>query len=165
MDFPDDAGSRAVDDEYLMGDGLLVAPIIVDGHTNGETGRSVYLPTGDWHDFWTGRRYHGRQNIQVRVPLERIPLFVKSGAVLPLAQPTLHTDDPQSWKITALVFGDGHRAATLYEDDGSSTPSLRPVTISWDAAKKTGAVSRPAGPGACAYEVAAWKTMDTPQDK
>jgi alpha-D-xyloside xylohydrolase len=157
MDFPDDPGSRTVDDEYLMGEGLLVAPVIVGGApvaANGETTRSVYLPPGEWEDFWTGKPHPGQQEIEVRVPLERIPLFVKSGTILPLAQPTLHTEDPQSWKLTALVYGDGHRAATLYEDNGASPPSLTAVTLSWDASTKTGSVSH-----AGAYEVVAWKQM------
>jgi len=174
MDFPDDARSRTVDDEYIMGDGLLVAPIIVAGDGNepegrarpvapdgahGEATRTVYLPPGEWHDFWTGQRHKGQQEIEVRVPLERIPLFVKSGAVLPLAQPTLHTDDPQSWKLTALVYGDGSRAATLYEDDGATAPLLNAVTLSWDAGKKAGTVSRASPPDGSAYEVVEWKQM------
>ncbi len=171
MDFPDDPKSRAVDDEYIMGDGLLVAPIIVAStakgsrpraqpasseSTNGEATRSVYLPPGDWQDFWTGERLHGGREIQVRVPLERLPLFVPSGTVLPLAQPTLHTDDLQSWKLTALVFGDGHRAATLFEDDGASPPSLNAFTVSWDDAKKAGVTARAGGPGGNDYQVVEW---------
>jgi len=160
MDFPEDPGSRSIDDEYLMGDGLLVAPVIV-GDTakdsrsvdaNGNTGRSVYLPPGEWQDFWTGKSHHGQQRIEVRVPLEQIPLFVKSGTLLPLAQPTLHTDDPQSWKLTVLVFGDGHLPTTLYEDHGGSSPSLTAVSLTWDASKKAGSISH-----AGAYEVLSCK--------
>jgi alpha-D-xyloside xylohydrolase len=166
MDFARDRGSRSVDDEYLIGDGLLVAPVIVGGAgkdrgeraravaANGDTCRSVYLPPGEWQDFWTGKSDHGQQQIEVDVPLERVPLFVQSGTILPLAQPTLHTEDPQSRKLTVLVFGDGHRAATIYQDNGAYSPSLTPVTLSWDASKKTGTISR-----AGVYEVVAWKQM------
>jgi alpha-D-xyloside xylohydrolase len=172
MDFPDDAGSRAVDDEYIMGDGLLVAPIIVASVSpgarprpqpaspetaGGDATRSVYLPPGEWQDFWKGERHQGGQKIEVRVPLEHIPLFVPSGMVLPLARPTLHTDDPQSWELTVLVYGDGSRTATLYEDDGSHAPSLNAVHLSWDAGNKKGAVSRDGGPAAEAYKVVAWE--------
>jgi len=173
MDFPDDPRSRTVDDEYIMGGGLLVAPIIVAGKgnlagkdsrpvapvsDNGDTTRSVYLPPGEWNDFWTGEPHHGHQEIEVRVPLERIPLFVKAGTVLPLAQPTLHTDDLQSWDLTAQIYGDGHRAAILYEDDGAAEPSLPAIKLSWDAGKKIGEVSRPSAP-AGAYRVIAWKQI------
>jgi alpha-D-xyloside xylohydrolase len=169
MDFPDDPGSRTVDDEYLMGDGLLVAPVIVPGSgkgratppepaaeeaSDGEATRSVYLPPGEWQDFWTGKPQHGGAKIQVRVPLGRIPLWVKSGTVLPLAEPTPNTDDPRSFKLTVLVYGDGHRPATLYDDDGASRPALAPVTLAWDAAKQTASLSH-----ATRYEVVSWKQM------
>jgi alpha-D-xyloside xylohydrolase len=170
MDYPNDPGSRTVDDEYLMGDGLLVAPIVVrsadNGRvgrphpvapvaTDGETSRSVYLPPGDWQDFWTGELQHGPKKMTVRVPLERIPLWVKAGTVLPLAEPTLNTDDPRSFKLTALVYGDGHRSATLYEDNGALSPILTPVTVAWDESKKAGSMSP-----ATRYQVVAWKEID-----
>ena len=166
MDFPDDPGSRAVDDEYIMGDGLLVAPVIVPGAgkdhqdqsrpvaSNGDTTRSVYLPPGEWQDFWTAKSYHGQKKVEVQVPLERIPLFVKSGTILPLAQSTLHTEDPESRKLTVLVFGDGHQAATLYEDNGASPPSFDAVTLTWDATKKAGSASHSG-----TYNIVAWKPM------
>jgi alpha-glucosidase (family GH31 glycosyl hydrolase) len=52
------------------------------------------LPEGEWFDYWTGERHAGRQRVTIQVPLERIPLFVKAGTLLPLAEPTLHTADP-----------------------------------------------------------------------
>jgi alpha-D-xyloside xylohydrolase len=170
MDFPDDPGSRAVDDEYLMGDGLLVAPVIVEGASpsrsrqsrptppvadNGETTRSVYLPPGEWQDFWTGKLYQGKRTIETRVPLEQIPLWVKAGTVLPLAEPTLYTEDSKSWNLTVRVYGDGHLPATLYEDNGNPSPPLNPVTFTWDAGKKAGAA-----PHAHAYQVIAWKQVN-----
>ena len=172
MDFPDDPGSRAVDDEYFMGDGLLVAPVIVAGSgkdkrdqsrpvaANGETSRSVYFPPGQWQDFWTGKSYHGSQRVEVSVPLEQIPLFVQSGTVLPLGEPTMYTDDPKSRKLTVLVFGDGHQAATLYEDNGGPAPTLGSVTISWDGSKQVGAVSH-----AGAYQVVEWKHIEASSER
>lgn len=166
MDFPEDLKSRDVDDEYIMGDGLLVAPVIVPDRKKGErpTGggesedgsatRTVYLPPGDWQDFWTNEKYQGGQEIKVRVPLERIPLFVPAGTILPLAQPTLDTDDPESLKLTALVYGDGHRSTTLYNDDGGFIPNLNQITLSWDNVKKAGAAK---GESAQGYRVVEWK--------
>ena len=168
MDFPNDEKSRAVDDEYIMGDGLLVAPIIVGDRSreaprrssaaetaHPEGTRSVYLPPGDWQDFWTNAKYRGGQEIEVHVPLEQIPLFVPSGTILPLAEPTLHTDDPNSRHLTALVFGNGSRAATLYEDDGAFAPKVATNTLSWDDGKKSGTLSGGGGPFSC--QVVEWK--------
>jgi alpha-D-xyloside xylohydrolase len=57
-------------------------------------------------DFWTGKKTAGAQRIEVRPPLEQIPMFVKGGTVLPLAEPSLHTEDPAGWKISVRVYGD-----------------------------------------------------------
>ena len=160
MDYPDDPETQTIDDEYLMGDSLLVAPVIIGARggrgnaANRETTRSVYLPEGDWVDFWTGEWFAGKRRLTVNVPLDRIPLFVKAGTILPLATPTLHTDDPASWQLTVQVYGDGARSARLFEDDGSFTPALPEVRLEWDAAKKVGRVT-----GATRYTVTEWKTL------
>jgi alpha-D-xyloside xylohydrolase len=157
MDYPNDPLAQNLDDEFLMGDSLLVAPIIVPPRNSGSslpTQRSIYLPGGEWYDFWTGEKLAGKRRITVNVPLDRIPLFVKAGTVLPLATPTLHTDDPASWQLTAHVYGDGTRAARLYEDDGSFTPSLAETRFEWDAIAKIGRVI-----GASRYSVTEWKVV------
>ena len=157
MDYPHDGEAQTVDDEYLMGDNLLVAPIIIGSRGSrgsGEASRSVYLPEGDWYDFWTGECFTGKRRITVKVPLDRIPLFVKGGTILPLAKPTLHTDDPSSWHLTVQVYGDGSRTARLFEDDGTFTPAMPEVRLEWDAVKKTGQLT-----GATRYTVKEWKTV------
>jgi alpha-D-xyloside xylohydrolase len=175
MDFPDDPQTRTIDDEYMMGDSLLVAPVIVEGAAgrggrraepagavagSAEAMRPVYLPAGVWHDFWKGERRQGGQRINVRVPVGRIPLFVKTGTVLPLAQATLDTADPASRKLTVWVYGDGERAATLFEDDGSWAPALDSVQLNWDNAAKSGRVLRSAPSLTNAYEILSWKQVE-----
>ena len=93
------------------------------------------------------------------VPVECIPLFVKAGTVLPLAQPTLNTDDPASWKLTALIFGDGSRSATLFEDDGSVNPELTEVHLEWDAAARSGRTKRSSPAEKTKYEIIEWRLM------
>lgn len=165
MDYPHDPQLSGVDDEYLMGDDLLVAPIIVPGakgHPLPATAeRSVYLPAGTWYDFWTGQRISGGRRIHVTVPLEQIPLFVKAGAILPLAEPTLSTDDPASWNLTARVYGDGARGARLFEDDGSYQPKLPEVRLEWDAAAGAGRVVRATAQTSAAphYAVVKWERV------
>jgi alpha-D-xyloside xylohydrolase len=157
MDYPDDPEVWAIDDQYLMGESLLVTPIVA-----GAAQRAVYLPQGTWFDYWTGERYAGSQRITVEPPLERIPLFVKAGTLLPLAQPTLHTQDPASYQLTVLVFGDGSIPATLYEDDGSGNPSLAEVRLEWEAAIGQGKITRPDisnSANAYRYSVIEWKQM------
>jgi alpha-D-xyloside xylohydrolase len=74
----DDPEARAADTEYYFGPDLLVAPVL-----SPVTQRAVYLPEGDWIDYWTGKRFSGRRTLAVDVPLDRIPLYVLAGAVLP----------------------------------------------------------------------------------
>jgi alpha-D-xyloside xylohydrolase len=148
MDFPEDPRTWSIDNQFLVGESLLVAPAFT-----GEPSRSVYLPEGEWFDYWTGKRYTGKQQIHLEVPLEQIPIFVRSGTLLPLAEPALHTDDPASWRLTVNIYGDQPVPATLYEDDGTSAPTLAEVQFNWDADRKTGTMKR-AGIGR--YEVLKW---------
>jgi alpha-glucosidase (family GH31 glycosyl hydrolase) len=78
---PGDA--RAVQDEftYLLGDDLLVAPVVAPGARE----RRLFLPDGEWVDWWEGQRFRGRAVVTVAAPLNRIPLFVRAGAIIPLA--------------------------------------------------------------------------------
>jgi alpha-glucosidase (family GH31 glycosyl hydrolase) len=97
-------------DAFLLGDALLVAPVLEPGAS-----RTVRLPDGVWFDFWSDRRYAGGQSIDIVAPLERLPLFVRAGAVVPLAAPT--SGQPQ--RSTLRVYP-GDYESTLYEDSGQS---------------------------------------------
>ena len=81
VDFPGDARSWAVEDEFLLGPDILVAPIL----DAGARGRDVYLPPGSWSDAWTGTTWEGALQISVEAPLERIPVFVRAGVDIPIA--------------------------------------------------------------------------------
>ena len=151
LDFPDDVQTWTVDDQYLVGDALLAAPMIA-----GQSTRSVYLPAGTWYDFWSGRSHAGGQRIEVQPSLEQIPLFVRSGTLLPLARATLHTDDPRSGELTVRAYGAADAVLTLYEDDGAHAPALTEVRLSWAAARPAGAVRRLGPARQPHYQVTAW---------
>ena len=73
-EFPDDANTWEIKDEYLFGSDMLVAPVMYYNMRE----REVYLPLGaDWTDAWTGKTYTGGQTVQVSAPLEQIPVFLK----------------------------------------------------------------------------------------
>ena len=113
---PDDRRTYGLDDQFLLGDDLLAAPVGYPGQTQ----RRVYLPEGTWYDFWTGETYRGaRDQVEVAAPLERMPVFLRAGSVLPLAPAMQHTGE---WPPQALHLhiypGDGQ--SWLYEDDGHS---------------------------------------------
>lgn len=152
MDYPTDPAVRNISNQFLVGENMLVAPVVA-----GENSRKVYLPEGDWYDFWTSKKYSGKTDYTIDAPLEQIPVFIKSGTILPLAQPTLHTDDPESWKLTALVFGENAIPAVLFEDDGSWAPELKEVRLVWDNNARKGSLEREGKSSALQYSVVDWK--------
>jgi len=152
MDFPDDPAVRNISNQFLVGENMLVAPVV-----EGEKSRKVYLPEGDWYELQTSKKYSGKVEYTLDVPLEQIPVFIKSGTILPLAKPTLHTDDPESWQLTALVFGENKHPATLYEDDGMFNPELKEIKLVWDNQKQKGSLERTGKAGELQYSVVDWK--------
>ena len=82
FDFPDDTGCAGIDDEFMFGPDLLVAPVLDEGAHS----RAVCLPAGaQWRDAWSGDRLNGGQVVTAQAPLERIPLYVRGAARLPIA--------------------------------------------------------------------------------
>ena len=154
MDYPDDPKTWTVDDQYLAGDSLLIAPV-----TAGENHREVYLPEGEWIDFWTNQRYGGRRKMNLPVPIDRMPVFVKAGSIIPLAKPTLHTQDAEAFKLTVRVYGDGKRSTTLYEDDGTPNPAFTTVTLAWDSESHVGTIERSGPDQPFSYEVERWENV------
>jgi alpha-D-xyloside xylohydrolase len=157
MDYPDDRNTWKIDDAYLMGDRILVAPVVA-----GQRQRDVYLPAGEWHDLWTGDLHQGGVVARRDAPLDIVPMYVKSGAILPLAIPTAHTSDPASLHLRARVYGDGSLPITLYEDDGATHDCERGaynrLTLTWDPVAHRGAAERDGVLDCPRYDVVAWQT-------
>ena len=79
LHYPYDKRSWSIEDQFLLGDRLLVAPVI----KRGARSRRVYFPPGKWVDYWTGDLVEGPRTLEVEAPLEMIPIYVKSGTVIP----------------------------------------------------------------------------------
>jgi alpha-glucosidase len=110
---------RDLDDQYLFGPNILVAPVFAAGQTK----RDVYLPEGEWFDWHTGKHYASKgETFTVDAPLERIPMFAHAGAVIPmLEEAPLNTKDLAPKKIQLHVFvpeGNIEYQSMLQEDDG-----------------------------------------------
>ncbi|HTQ55666.1 MAG TPA: glycoside hydrolase family 31 protein [Bryobacteraceae bacterium] len=116
MDFPNDPRVADIRDEYMFGPAFLVAPVTEQGATT----RTVYLPAGaDWYNYWTNERARGGQAIVVPAPIDRLPLFVRAGSIVPLGEPALSTNEKQ--KLARLrVYAGADADFTLYDDDGQT---------------------------------------------
>jgi alpha-glucosidase/alpha-D-xyloside xylohydrolase len=117
LHYPDDPVAVAREDEYLWGRDILVAPVVQQGVTS----RQVYLPHGDWHDFWTGERVQGGRTIIREVNLETMPLYVRAGALLPLGPVKQYTDETKvDPPLSISIYPGADGSFSLYEDDGKS---------------------------------------------
>jgi alpha-D-xyloside xylohydrolase len=130
-EYPDDPETYGIDDQYLMGPDLLVAPLTAASDT-----RRVYIPAGAWYEFWTGTRIEGPRRVDAEAQLPtatapeievpdlpvggRIPLYVRAGAILPLAAPEPRVAADTQFRITAWCYGTPCRDSYLFEDDGES---------------------------------------------
>jgi len=118
FDFQDDPTTAEIDDQYLFGDHLLVAPVYKEGCT----ARQVYLPEGTWHHWHTGECFEGKRFIIAAAPMEYIPLYALGGSVIPLwpeAPQTTMGHAPEVVDLLVFVPGkDGTTDSWLHEDDG-----------------------------------------------
>ena len=89
LHYPDDLSTISIKDQFLLGDRVMVTPILDSGATN----RTVYFPAGTWYDFWSGTiAATGPTTLSVSAPLDRLPIFIKEGTILPLYnQPHIET--------------------------------------------------------------------------
>ncbi len=158
MDYPDESVTWTLDDQYMLGPSLMVAPLFA-----GEKSREVYLPKGEWYDFWTGRKYSGGRKMTVEKPVEQIPVFVKGNTLLPLAAPVDFVAPDTQFEITVRVYGDQPRSFVLFEDDGRSFDfeqgEQNRCELSWEknqgSLRKTGQYV-----GVPRYKIAKWERMD-----
>ncbi|WP_243348390.1 TIM-barrel domain-containing protein [Parabacteroides sp. FAFU027] len=117
MDFKEDKKALNQPFEYMFGKSILVAPVTEPGIT--ET--SVYLPeSASWFDFWTGKRFVGGQTVVVSAPLDRIPLFVKAGSIIPMGKVVQYSAQQSSEALEIRVYKGADGKFELYEDEGDS---------------------------------------------
>ncbi|HUO08499.1 MAG TPA: TIM-barrel domain-containing protein [Phycisphaerae bacterium] len=156
MDWPGDARTALVDNEFMFGRSLLVAPLV-----KGESHRTVYLPGGEWYDFWSGKRIAGGQSIDVSPPVDQIPLFVRGDTLLPLAEPVEHVGKETQFQLHVHVFGAHPEPMALFDDDGVSEDYGRGVQnrvlLSWDGKEGRAASAGEYG-GVSRYRVVEWIT-------
>lgn len=118
LEFPDDKECRRTDFQFMFGPSLLVAPVVEQDATT----RELYLPKGKWYDWYDGTVYEGGRYITVDAPLEKTPLFVRDGSVVPTVPVVMNTAQAATAPLIFRCYPREGRSASylLYEDDGES---------------------------------------------
>lgn len=155
-DFAKDRNVWDMTDEFMFGRSILVAPILESQYTQEEVVRGnvgsvdwsapkttqKYLPKGTvWYDFWTGKRYAGGQNVTLETTLNRVPMFVRAGSIVPLGPVMQHVGEKQWDNLELRVYPGADASFTLYEDEGDSYNYEKGIysniPISWNERSRT----------------------------
>ncbi len=117
MDWRTDQKTWNLGDEFMFGPAILVSPVL-KAYT---AKRTVYLPAApEWYDFWTGKSLNGGQEFEADAPLDRIPLFVRAGSILPMGPEIEYTTQDPAGPIELRIYRGADGAFNLYEDAGDS---------------------------------------------
>jgi alpha-glucosidase (family GH31 glycosyl hydrolase) len=129
-----EATSKEIKDQYMAGEYLLVAPLFA-----GQKTRSIILPKGNWYDFYTGAYAGNGEVITVTPGLEKIPVYVKDGGIIPMMDARMHAPDAkEKVNLEIRYYGEKPGRYVLYDDDGATFNfekgdySFRTITIAKD---------------------------------
>jgi alpha-D-xyloside xylohydrolase len=149
FDFPDDSKVYDINNQYMFGQSFLVAPVVMPlyyqpGNFKMDTkdfSRSVYLPkNSDWIDFWTGKKYAGGQEIKSDASFETMPLFVKTGSIIPMG-PFVQFSTEKTDPIEIRIYPGTNGEFVLYEDESDNYNYEKGfyslIKLIWDDAAKS----------------------------
>jgi alpha-D-xyloside xylohydrolase len=115
MDWRADVRVRDIGDQFMFGPALLVNPVLQPDATH----RTLYLPDAPaWYDFWTGASTNGSREINADAPLDRIPLYVRAGSILPLGPEIEYADEKPAGPIELRIYTGADGEFVLYQDSG-----------------------------------------------
>ena len=117
MDFREDEKATEQPYQYMFGKSILIAPVTEPGVNEW----NVYLPKStDWYDFWTEKRYLGGQTVNTEAPLDKIPLFIKAGSILPMGKSIQYTGEKTADTLEIRIYSGADAQFDLYEDEGDN---------------------------------------------
>ena len=116
--YPNNEKALQIVDQYMWGDQILVAPVLEQGATV----RRVYLPAGEWWDFWSNQRARSDRSAEIgrEVDLSTIPLYARAGAILPLGPVRQYATEPSEEPVTLQIYPGADGQFSWYQDDGIS---------------------------------------------
>lgn len=119
--YPGDSLARGIGDQYMWGSSMLIAPVYEKNARN----RKVYLPEGKWYDWWDNKEFSGGKYIQCKVDLDIMPVFIRSGAIIPFDPPRQYTSQHVDEPLEIRIYTGSDGLYILYEDDGISLDYLK----------------------------------------
>ena len=115
MDDPKDERLRTISDQYMIGNGMMAAPLYEN-----KKSRKVYFPEGVWYNFNTNEKYEGNREYEITTELNQLPLYVRQGTLLPLAEPVPYINTQTVFNLNCKIYGTPTATCQLFEDDGVS---------------------------------------------
>lgn len=137
LHYPEDTYASKLGNQYLWGRDLLIAPV----YEKGANFRNVYLPKGEWYDWWTNEKHTGGEPINRKVDLATLPIYVRAGAIIPVDPVRQYVDQQVDEPTTLKIYPGGDGSFNFYEDDGKSLEYLEGeyslTSFAWDDQEQT----------------------------
>jgi len=147
LHYPDDPITESIGNQYMWGKDMLIAPVF----TKGALSREVYLPEGDWYDWWDCRKIRGGKKITRNIDLSVMPIYVRAGAIIPFDPVRQYTMQVVNEPTTLKIFTGSDGQFTLYDDDGISQKYIDGVaswtSLLWNEKEKELSISSGAPKG------------------
>jgi alpha-D-xyloside xylohydrolase len=144
-DFREDMRAQSIGDSFMFGPDLLVAPVTEPAAIT----RHLYLPEAKWYDFWTGETVSGGHTVDAQSPIERIPLYVRAGSILPMGPEVEFATEKAADPLEIRIYRGANGNFTLYEDENDNynyeKGAHATIALNWDDAARTLTVGARAG--------------------
>jgi alpha-D-xyloside xylohydrolase len=145
MDFREDIRAQNIGDSFMFGPDLLVAPVTEPAATT----RHLYLPEAKWYNFWSGEAISGGTTVDAQSPIDRIPLYVRAGSILPMGPELEYATEKAADPLEIRIYRGANASFTLYEDENDNynyeKGTHTTITLTWDDATKTLTIGDRAG--------------------
>jgi alpha-D-xyloside xylohydrolase len=136
MDYRTDVRALNIGDQYMYGPAFLVSPVTEPGATT----RRLYLPQGKWYDFWSGTSTTGGNVIDAAAPLDRMPLYIRAGSILPMGPELEWSTQKPADPIEVRVYRGADGDFTIYEDENDTynyeKGAYSTIPLHWDDSKQ-----------------------------
>ena len=137
MDFRSDERAQNIGDQFMFGPAFLVSPVTEPAAST----RQLYLPDAKWYDFWSGAPVAGGHMMEAPAPIDRLPLYIRAGSILPLGPEMEWSTEKAADPIELRIYPGADGDFTLYEDENDNYNYEKgmhaTISMHWDSDKST----------------------------